>query len=143
MKVYEVAKKLKIKSKELIKQIDDPRIDHHLDTVPEDILATLDVEEKKIGKAKPEPTKTVDSAETVLVGGESNESKTDSNKDSVDVNCESTIKTDECFEHILPNSSEHVSESEECPYTSEQIRTGIRGCGNKSSMWKWRHLLDA
>lgn len=67
MKVYEVAKSMKIKSKELIKLIGDPRVDHHLDTIPDDILETLEVEEKKIETPEPERTQTVDSAKTDVV----------------------------------------------------------------------------
>lgn len=34
-----------------------------------------------------------------------------------------------------------VAEKEACPYTIAEIKLGCRGCGNKSSMWKWRHLI--
>lgn len=67
MKVYELSKKLKLSNKELIEQIDDPRVTSHLSNIPEDILEQFDVKEKKIEEAEPEPTETSDSAETVVV----------------------------------------------------------------------------
>jgi hypothetical protein len=76
MKVYELAKKLKKSNKELIADMDDPRVKSHLSKVPDDILAEFDVDEKKI-TTEPEPTPTVDSAETTVVDVEIAEKQTE------------------------------------------------------------------
>ena len=140
MQVYKGAKQLKISNKELINLIDRPDVNHHMDKIPEDLLEDLGLVEKKISASEPESTQTVDSAETVMVG-EENESETDSTDNDADANSESSIESDDGAECVLSDSSEHVQELGECPYTKEEIALGCRGCGNKSTMWKWRHLI--
>jgi hypothetical protein len=67
MQVYKAAKQLKISNKELIKLIDRPEVDHHLDNIPDELLEELGLNEKKISTPEPEPAQTVDSAETSVV----------------------------------------------------------------------------
>jgi hypothetical protein len=67
MKLYEVAKQMGKKSKDLLAEIDDPRVKTHMSLVPESIVAELLGSEKKIEEAIEEPTETVDSAEAVVV----------------------------------------------------------------------------
>lgn len=63
MKVYELAKALKRESKDLCKEYE---LKSHLSNVPEDLVAELIGDEKK-NTTEPEPTQTIDSAETVIV----------------------------------------------------------------------------
>jgi hypothetical protein len=122
MQVYQGAKQLKISNKELIQLIDIPEVDHHMDKIPDELLEELGLVEKKIETPEPEPTETVDSAETVVV-------------EDIDL-VEEVLAEIEGKEVHKP-----IVKDEKVP-SLEEIELGIRGCGNKSSMWKWRHLLD-
>ena len=139
MKVHEASKILKKTNKELLAEINDPRIKSHLSKIPADILAELGLE-KKTTEAPAEPTQTVDSAETVIIG-ESNESELDSIQDDVEVDCKATDVPDGVSGDVLQDSVGHVQEPEGCPYSPEQIELGIRCLGNKSAQWKWRHII--
>ena len=124
MKVYELAKIQKISSKDLIAELNDPRIKSHLSVVPADILTELEGEEKKI-KTTTESTQTVDSAETVVVG-------------------EAPVKAPETPVKAFVSPEPTPDPSEDiCPYTIAEIELGCRCLGNKSKQWKWRHLLNA
>ena len=122
MKVFELSKKLKKSNKDLIAEIDDPRVKSHLSKVPEDILAEFDVEEKKI-ETEPEPTATVDKDEDAVVTVDSAETIVVEVKEEV-------------VNEKVPKSTE-----ETCPYSIEEIRMGCRCLGNKAPQWKWRHLI--
>ena len=111
MKIYEASKILKKSNKELLAEINDPRVKSHLSKIPEDILAELGLE-KKIKEAIAEPTKTVDSAETDVVDSEPSK----------------------------PSKAPELPK-EVCPYTAEEIELGIRCVGNKGQHWKWRHII--
>ena len=113
MKVHEASKILKKSNKELLAEINDPRVKSHLSKIPEDILAELGFE-KKITEAVAEPTKTVDRAETIVV-----------DKSEEELHAE--------LQPVVP--------VEDCPYTPEQIELGIRCLGNKGPHWKWQHLI--
>lgn len=63
MQAYEAAKKLKMENKEFLEKYG---MKSHMSKLSEDLVAELFGEEKKI-EAEPEPTETVDSAETVVV----------------------------------------------------------------------------
>ena len=125
MQVYKGAKQLKISNKELIELIDRPEVDHHMDKIPDELLEELGLVEKKIETPEPERTETVDSAETDVV--------------------EVKVVTEYVGENKNPEVelSKQVEDLETCPYTIPEIELGCRGCGAKSTMWKWRHLLDA
>jgi hypothetical protein len=103
MQVYQGAKQLKLSNKELIRLIDQPEVDHHMDKIPDELLEELGLVEKKIKTPEPERTETVDSAET----------------DVVEVEIEEVIAKPE------------VHKEPECPYTIPEIKLGIRCLGGK------------
>lgn len=121
MKVYEASKLLKKDNKELIKELNDPRITSHLSKLPPEIEAELFGEEKKIEEAAAEPTKTVDSAETVLVN---EKPKAEPKPEPAPV-------------------VEIPSKEDTCPVDLETLELSIRGIGGKSPYYKWKHLLNA
>ena len=114
MKIYELAKIRKISSKELIVELNDPRIKNHLSVVPADILE-LEGEEKKIETTEGQ-TQTVDSAETVVVGN------------PPETPAEPLVSTEPVIEP--------------CPYTPAEIELGCRCLGSKGKHWQWRHMLN-
>ena len=143
MKVHEASKAKKLSNKEFLEIYgEEHNLKSHLSKLPKELEEELFGEEKKIETTEPESTETVDSAETIVVGGQ-DEGKDDCIQDSVDDDSEGSVKSDDGVERVLPDSSEHVQELGECPYTNQEIRIGCKGCGNKSPMWKWRHILDA
>jgi hypothetical protein len=103
MKVHEASKSKKMSNKEFLEEYgEEYNLKSHLSKIPAELEEELFGQEKKIETPEPEPTETVDSAETVVV---------------------------EVQEPV-------IEKAPECPYTKEQVRLGIRGCGNKSSMWR-------
>lgn len=140
MQVYQGAKQLKLSNKELIELIDKPEVDHHMDRIPDEMLEDLGLIEKKIQTTEQEPTETVDSAETVTLG-EANEGETDSIENDVDVDSESSIESNDGAEGVLSDGDGDVRELGECPYTTEQIKLGIRCLGGNAPQYKWRHLI--
>lgn len=125
MKVYEASKLLKRDSKEFIKELNDPRITSHLSKLPPEIEAELFGAEKKIEEAAAEPTKTVDSAETVMVN----------EKPKAEPKAEPKPEPKPVVE--IP------SKEDTCPVDLETLELSIRGIGGKSPYYKWKHLLNA
>lgn len=115
MKVHEATKKLKVSNKEFIQQYADHGITSHLSKIPHELEAELFGDEKKIN-AEGQGSQTADSAETVVVG-------------EVVQKTEGVSKTADAG-------------TEECPYTTKQIKRSIQIFGSKSPCWKWRHLMD-
>jgi hypothetical protein len=115
MKVFELAKELKIKSKALLNEIDDPRVTGHMSKVPESIVAELLGEEKKTQEAPAEPEAVVDSTETVSI--------------------EAPI--------VAPEPVVEAKPVEVCPVDLVALKGSINGLGGKSPLYKWKYLLDA
>ena len=123
MKVYEASKSKKMSTKEFLEVYgEEYNLKSHLSKIPAELEEELFGQEKKIETPKPEPTETVDSAETVVV-------------EDIDL-VEEVLAEIEGKEVHKP-----IVKDEKVP-SLEEIELGIRGCGSKSSMWKWRHLLD-
>lgn len=142
MKVHQLSKKLKISNKELLAQMDDPRVTSHLSKVPEDILAQFDVEEKKIETGE-KSTETIDSAQTIVVG-DKDEDENESHENSLDATEESTIVPDVVVvetDKDVGNSS-GIREQGTCPVDKETLKVSLRGLGSKSPYFKWKHILD-
>ena len=119
MKIYEVAKQMGKKSKDLLAEIDDPRVKTHMSLVPESLLADLLGSEKKIEETVEEPTETVDSAEAVGV---------------VVAKPEPPMSTKALVEMMSEPT---------CPVDLITLATSIRGLGGKSPYYKWKHMLNA
>lgn len=97
MQIYKASKILNMSNKELIQLIDKPDINHHMDNIPDDVLANLGL----------------------------------------------TTDTTEPVKEIPPEpKKEKPQESEkEIPPEKKQIELSCRCIGNKSPLWKWRHLI--
>ena len=143
MQAYEAIKILKMDRKEFLEKYD---LKSHLSKIPPELEAELFGEEKKI-KTEPKqetgadtveaPALTADSAETEVVDVEIAEDATTGEKDECkqaqdgnDDGADSTVDIGD------------LDSSVDCPYDKDTIRVSIRGLGNKSPCWKWRHILD-
>ena len=133
MKGYEAAKKLGITSGEFCEQYD---LGSHMQKIPDELEAELFGSEKKIMEEQA-CTETVDSAETVLVDVEA------SLEAEVEDEAQEDIEEDgkEDIEEVVEESIEEVKPVLKCPVDLETLKTSLRGCGNKSPYWEWRHLV--
>jgi hypothetical protein len=124
MKAFEAAKKLGMKPKEFCEEYG---VKSHLSKITEELEAELFGGEKKI-ETEQETTETVDSAETVVLGGE------DDNK----------INADEVEVQETDNANKPVEKAPEevCPVDLETLKLSLRGCGGKSPYYKWKYLLN-
>ena len=113
VKVYELAKKLGVKSKVLVAEIDE--VDHHLDTVPDHIV------EKYLGiqEAPETPVEAVVEQEP-----------------SVDME-----NKEEAVVEAIPAIVEPSMKKDECPVDMATLKLSLRGAGAKSPYWKYRHLV--
>lgn len=113
MKLHELAKHLKMNSKELLQEIADPRVLSHLSNVPEDIVAQYMGEEKK--------TETGQEGTAVAY----------------------TEEMERVVEVVHVVVQEPVQQTEpSCPVDIETLKASIRGAGNKSPYWQWRALAN-
>ena len=83
MKAYEAIKKLKADRKEFLEQYG---IKSHMSNIPPELEAELFGEEKKI-ETEPEPTQTVDSAETDVVTVEPSEEECPYTLKQIEMGC--------------------------------------------------------
>ena len=69
IQVYEAAKELGLKSKELIEKLDDERVTSHLSTIPDDILESLGISRQEcvIETESKEDTEADDSVDAVVI----------------------------------------------------------------------------
>jgi hypothetical protein len=122
MKVYEAAKKLGISNKEFCKEYGTKS---HLSKI------STELEEQLFGGSNEDEVHT-----TETVSG----SDTEGSSVVIEAPVDSGEVSGPDGDGIEPDAPQPVEA--DCPYTLAEIELGIRGLGNKSPCWKWKHLLN-
>ena len=121
MKVFEASKKRKQSNKEFLEEFKEYGMTSHLSKLPDELVEELFGSEKKTD-AQGQGAQSVDSAETVVV----NDVKAETKQDTV----------------VQETTTVSAGAEDDCPWTVREIKRSIQIRGNKSPLWKWRHLMD-